>query len=150
MHISRDQLPADVDLLKRFMLLNQAKVESFAARKSNTYCSYPADIDSGDWLRSKYCCVNFQHENSVEFRVFRSTTNYERIRASIEFCVALCEYLRELSPLIIRQRPHKLHYWSFTRWVEDSGRYQYLKERLPITGWNDQSEAVETEIAADQ
>lgn len=136
-HISRNALDSDRwILLKLFFMRNQSQIESLSARKNNSYCRTPDSFDSYDWQENKYCCVNFQHRETFEFRTFRGTTNYDRIQASVQFCLAICEYLQQLAcPRIAARRAFKempglLDWDCFVDWLYSQDRFPALFARL--------------------
>lgn len=81
---------------------NQKLIKTIARRTSNRFCKVlnkKADYQwlksakrSGDPLRQlnddRYECLNFQNDNTIEFRLFKGTLKFESIMSCLEFTYA--------------------------------------------------------------
>ena len=65
--------------------------------------------------RDRYEAVNFQHEGTIELRLFKGTLNSNHILADIEFAHALAHYVREVSITDLENWPR------FLDWTQKQG-----------------------------
>jgi len=105
-HINRQSL-SPLTLGKMISFLNQAKnriflsaiagrrAHEFAEWGSMKYDSKPTDVLKRD--QERYRALNLTNVNTVEIRIFASTTKAEIFFARLEFCVGLVDFCRDVS-----------------------------------------------------
>ena len=81
-----------------------------------------SDYRALDKMRDKYVAVNVQHEETVEFRIFKGNTKPQAISRYIEFVHALVMFTKNISP-------SNLNYDSFISFVTtQKNSYPFLNE----------------------
>lgn len=130
-HISRQPL-SQLQIGKILVFLNEPAndwyVNEIAGRTANDYCERkPKKIEDVNCPQSRYEALNLTNDNTIEFRLFASSNNYELIATRIEFAHALTKYCK-------RAELTKLHWTDFKEWViqEDNPLYSHLKKWLTI------------------
>jgi hypothetical protein len=98
-HISRKPLTkADEVKLGLFCGMNQAVLSRFGRRDYNSYCN-PKQIrekkncnhnESG----GRYEAINYQNDNTIEFRFFKGSLKADTVLATVEFCFALVAFVK--------------------------------------------------------
>lgn len=98
-HISRKPLTkADEVKLGLFCGMNQKVLSGFGRRDYNSYCN-PKQIkekkncncnESG----GRYEAINYQNDNTIEFRFFKGSLKADTVLATVEFCFALVEFVK--------------------------------------------------------
>lgn len=128
-HISRQPL-SQLQIGKILVFLNEPAndwyVSEIAGRTANDYCERkPKKIEDVNCPQSRYEALNLTNDNTIEFRLFASSNNYELIATRIEFCHALTKYCEKAELT-------KLQWADFKQWViqEDEPLYSHLKEWL--------------------
>ena len=84
-------------------------------RKSNTYPEFS----------TRGLALNFTSA-TCEFRLFRSTTNFDRMWANIQFCVAITDFARVHGYAFFVRYSSNVLWTEFVRWVKDSKRYKHM------------------------
>ncbi len=135
-HISREPMAESERIkLALFVYSHKNEMVTFARRDDSGYSAFKgprtavADVCADGSSRSgKYEAVNFAPRNTIEFRLFRGTLRCETILATIEFCEALCMFVKQEScPRIIQPRAWR----RFTSFVQSSKKkYPELVEYL--------------------
>ena len=74
---------------------------------------------------ARYCCINLQNSNTVEFRIFRGTLRYNTLIATLQLVDYICEVARYLSDDEIKN----LSWSAFVSGCRYPELVQYLKER---------------------
>lgn len=130
-HISRQPL-IQLQIGKILVFLNEPAndwyIDQIAGRTANDYCERkPKKIEDVNCPQSRYEALNLTNDNTIEFRLFSSSNNYELIATRIQFCHALTKYCEhaELTKLL----------WDdFKQWVIflKDPLYSHLKEWLSI------------------
>ena len=150
-HVSKNVLPlSTLPKLRNFMYNpnNAEYIYSVAGRRSDQWAKlsvYPSinkNKDAGKWLRKEYNkkrkydiidgysekyqgVNNHRSDKTYEFRIFRSTLNYDRLMVDLEFVDSLCNYCTEI-PLV------GSHYYAFNSYVDwltsRSNPYKYLRK----------------------
>jgi hypothetical protein len=78
--------------------MNQAVLSRFGRRDYNNYCN-PKQIkekkncnhnESG----GRYEAINYQNDNTIEFRFFKGSLKADTVLATVEFCFALVEFVK--------------------------------------------------------
>jgi len=83
-----------VKMEKFFLALNG---EDTANRIGNIYCRSVQGVNPADWLNSRYFSLNVANwsqytvKKTVEFRLFSSTHNIDRVLAIVSLCVGMVE-----------------------------------------------------------
>lgn len=120
-----------------FFVANREKIRIFSKRSEESLTRW-ANIRKTRWERfaerpyspsmryvergNKYISVN-PHGDTLEFRCFRGTLNYKRVRASIEFVDALCSHVEETSLATLGSTRS----WdSFLKYLDSRARYRGL------------------------
>lgn len=119
-----------INNLRTFFWMNKEFVRKFSARTQSQLDSWSRihPPDSGAW-GERYTAVNTGPSNTIEFRCFRGTLNYERFKASIEFCDAIVNFCRSIKPeRFLKFQPGE-SLERFTEYV-DRNAYPFLKKRL--------------------
>ena len=81
-----------------------------------------SECDALDKMRDKYQAINLQHDETVEFRIFKGNTKPQAISRYIEFVHALVMFSKNTSP-------NNLDYDSFINWVATQKMtYPFLHE----------------------
>lgn len=104
--------------LKKLFATMSKFLWSFSKRERDNYCKiYESEkqYSEGD----RYQAINFTNDETIEIRVFRGTTNYERVHASLLFCDSLPHYIRTHSYMSISPK-------TWWRYVQSEPRYTHL------------------------
>jgi hypothetical protein len=81
-------------LILDFLISQRQFLKPFSQRKKFNYCELPKDYNDTEWLlESRYRAINVLPDSTYEFRVYRSTTDYERFYASLQFTFLAHKYL---------------------------------------------------------
>ena len=81
-----------------------------------------SECNALDKMRDKYQAINLQHDETVEFRIFKGNTKPQAISRYIEFVHALVMFSKNTSP-------NNLDYDSFINWVATQKMtYPFLHE----------------------
>jgi len=98
---------------------NKAFIEDIAGRKFNNYSKQDASRKLTTILRNgnteRYNVLNTNNKDTLEFRIFASTTNYEQLVEALEFCVAVVEYCKPCSTG--RSLAEFVKHESFVEWL---------------------------------
>jgi hypothetical protein len=95
-HVDKGDLkPCDLAKIDIFMGHNSDFFTTLARRTSYEYAK-PKNKTSGDWgkKRSRYSAVNFTPENTIEFRLWKSTMNYDMLLGYIDLSIAIVEWAK--------------------------------------------------------
>ena len=125
--------------------INQPLIEAVAGRYTGDYVRAGFMPEDGPMDSSRYNAVNWRY-NTVEFRMFSSTTCFTRLSMYAEFCRATVEYVNMLDALdtniYIRTteefKASPLMYTRFVAWVSDNqARFPLLHDTIKeLTGNN--------------
>ena len=125
--------------------INQPLIEAVAGRYTGDYVRAGFMPEDGPMNSSRYNAVNWRYD-TVEFRVFSSTTCFTRLSMYAEFCRATVEYVNMLDALdtniYIRTteefKASPLMYTEFVAWVSDNqARFPLLHDTIKeLTGNN--------------
>lgn len=102
-----------------------------AGRKSRSHCNYATEHTSSEG--DHHTAVNIRNRHAVEFRIFRSTVEYDRLLSYVEFVDAVVEYTRDESRPIDGPMASSL----FRHWFCLVGRYPALAARFPTPSCKD-------------
>ena len=125
--------------------INQPLIKAVAGRYTGDYVRAGFMPEDGPMEGSRYNAVNWRY-NTVEFRMFSSTTCFTRLSMYAEFCRATVEYVNMLDALdtniYIRTteefKASPLMYTEFVAWVSDNqARFPLLHDTIKeLTGNN--------------
>ncbi len=113
--------------LLQFSRRTETQINRWAARydyKENLskILEYAKNIDK------RYMCLNLQNEESIEFRIFRGSLNYQHVIAAIQLVDTICNAAISMS-----NEMFKIMTWScFLKGIDFSCKkelYDYLKEK---------------------
>ena len=102
MHVHMSKKPLSVDMrAAMYMFVNEPKhkkfIEKIAGRGATTYSTYiPKPKQSIETTAHKYEALNVSPKNTIELRIFASTTSYEVLMKNLEFCGALCHWVQTM------------------------------------------------------
>jgi hypothetical protein len=65
--------------------------------QDNQYCQFPSDVDEYDITR--YLVFNVQNEHTVEFRMFKSPSNHEKVLWNLQVVTGLLEFSKDSNSL---------------------------------------------------
>ncbi len=94
---------------------NSTKLKKFSGRKDFYYCRFPNDFDF-TLGSSKYRCINFNHTETIEFRIFVGTLDHKKIQKSIDFVNCFCLFFKQNS------KKQKLDWTSFIEFCDTNNR----------------------------
>ena len=111
-HVNRDYLgetkfQQELVISKILYLMEKFNKEiCVIARRSTYYSDFPGDKEKVETLfsnfdkylvRGKNAALNLQHPNTIEFRMFKSTLNYDSFINVLDFVACLVDYTRATS-----------------------------------------------------
>ena len=111
-HVNRDYLgetkfQQELVISKILYLMEKFNKEiCVIARRSTYYSDFPGDKENVETLfsnfdkyldKGKNAALNLQHPNTIEFRMFKSTLNYDSFINVLDFVVCLVDYARVTS-----------------------------------------------------
>lgn len=130
-HVNRDFFSDEsraYTWIRDWIVFNSYSVERFSKRSSFGFCQIRNDCDP----KEKYQAIRWHDEvETFEFRVFRGTTDYTRVLASIQFVDAICHYA------LVSSRSRLTTWQAFLIWCRQEKRYGHFVNycfRHGITG----------------
>jgi hypothetical protein len=147
-HLSKEFfIPLELIKLRIFFSVNARQLSKFSRRDNENLTRWAKleDYDIKDFLTGKKrdcgAVVNRSHactfytnnrsisnsKNTIELRLFSSTTSHKRFLAITQFCDAVGYFLKEVSILTVSK---KTCWKEFVCWCEQKNRYQHLIEEL--------------------
>lgn len=143
-HVNKTFFNEKDDILKIVLFFHKCfdKIKVFAKRHNVEYCKrweqslindvkqYKGGTPLGSANNDRYTCINLQNTNTVEFRIYRGTLNYERFLASILFTDAVCNFVKGYSIVFFVNEKHKsnLLWEKFIDFIGKNDRYDFLKK----------------------
>lgn len=135
-HVSKNQLTRlDVAKMKLFFAKAKTQIERFSRRDNFHYCRIES-FGVSDLLTAmktesdheRYVAINdYTNKGTVEFRVFRGTLNEKRFISSMQFCEAMCYFVKENGTGSLNSPTA----WNiFKQWLKKSNRYGTLERHL--------------------
>ena len=117
-----------------FIMRNEQQMVRFARRRSPSYAKFSDDEESqfidrakGNPNHDRFCAVNWQPDETVELRIFRSTIKPSGVIGIVEMAHALFHFTKQST---CRMMYDGLFTWdAFVEWV-DTQEYKYLSERI--------------------
>lgn len=97
-HVSREGLTRrQIRRIQAFMLANRCWLEPFSKRDGeNAYCRWPTGLHCSRWC-DRYVVFNTRPADTVEFRLWRGTTAFNRIWASVQLSHAMVQFAKQHS-----------------------------------------------------
>ncbi|MCR4284417.1 MAG: amidoligase family protein, partial [archaeon] len=128
-HIDKKTI-SQLHLANLYLLINNKKNETelikIAGREANRFCekhetTYEYFTNYSDRDSVKYRQVNLSPENTIELRLFASTTNFLEFSKRLEFAQALVDYTR---PGELPIPTHQIPLWkNFTTYVTKQAKF---------------------------
>lgn len=100
-HMNRNYLKVEeINKLDALVNLYSTTFRRFARRNSRSYAIYNPDKRENNLGRnnnnnSRYSCLNFHNENTIEWRIFKGNTKYESIMALFELIQGTCNFIKK-------------------------------------------------------
>lgn len=151
-HINRNRLVSDYDinntdkhneLIQKVCILElifdnfKNELKAFSRRSNFSYCNFLSDNNdtrkSLDVIKTLKCfdtysshsvAINMQHKDTIEFRIFRGTLEYNTLLASIQLCNNLVDIAKDIYDKKITNY-RKLN-WSYI--INYNSNYNELKD----------------------
>lgn len=131
-HVSSKAFNGDEAINRAVAIVNgmQRNIMNFARRGGNQYCHYQSLpnnftlVHVQECINNRYDCVNLENrgrqtKNTIEFRMFKGTLNFQTFLASIVFVKNIVEQANKLDKMLV----------SWKELVKDEVCQQYLEER---------------------
>lgn len=127
-HISRSAFFSQYHIEKvvNFFAQNSDFIQKIAQRQSDHWAKIQSKVKKSD-CKSRYQAINQCNSNTIEFRIFQSTTKIERILKNIEFCDACIQFTK--LPYLISELTEK-RFVSFVS--ENKEKYPNLLEFINL------------------
>lgn len=71
---------------------NRMWLDEMAGRRSNGYCQTSGDAKLTHKNSDRYTALNLHNHDTIEFRLFRSTTRITSVLKNLELCESLCDW----------------------------------------------------------
>lgn len=100
-HMNRSYLTTEqINKLDALVNLYSTVFRRFARRNSRDYAIYNPEKRENNLGRnnnhnSRYSCLNFHNENTVEWRIFKGNTKYESVMALFELIKGTCDFIKQ-------------------------------------------------------
>lgn len=125
-HISRkgfkDQF--HIEKVVNFFAKNPEFIENVAQRKSERWAKIQTKVKKSS-KTERYQAINQKNKNTIEFRIFQSSSRKDRILKNIEFCFACVEFCKQ--PYLITELTES----NFRAFLKDNkGKYSELYNYL--------------------
>jgi hypothetical protein len=107
MHVHMSKKPLTVDMrAAMYTFINEPKhakfIHKIAGRGSTSYSTYiPKPKQDIEITARKYEALNISPKNTIEMRIFASTTNFETLMKNLEFCGALCHWVQTMDKALL-------------------------------------------------
>lgn len=130
-HASRGAMSqADEMKLGYFVYTHKAKMQKIAGR-SSSYAKFHTNIDDNPEIvksiHDRYVALNWQNTKTVEFRLFKGTTDYPVIMACLECVHSLVYFVKRVSMEDLKDR--RKAWKKYLEYVA-SKDYKFLKEHF--------------------
>ncbi len=101
-HVSRSFFTlSETVKLGLFVYFNKSRLETFARRTESSYAKFKhvlrSDLKAAGHSEDRYEAINFKNRNTIEFRLFKGTLNFETFMATLEFCDAVSRFVKTVS-----------------------------------------------------
>lgn len=132
-HVNKNHLPDDHRIrLGYFVNSQKANMESLARRTQSDYARFkpantPMDGYAVNTLGGKYEALNWSPRETVEFRLFRGTIEYDTLMSSLELAEALI--LFTVNKSITELKKKTVAWGSFAEFVKHNG-YNFLPDYM--------------------
>lgn len=143
-HVNKNFFNGKDDILKVVLFFYKcfSKIKRFARRNKLEYCrkwelslvnavnACKGSVDIAENNNDRYTCVNLQNRNTVEFRIYRGTLNYDRFLSSILFTDAVCFFAKSYSIAFFSNNKHTgvILWKKFIEFIQKNDRYEFLKK----------------------
>jgi hypothetical protein len=119
---------SDTHKLKLFFYKCKKYLKIFSKRKDFHYCSFPEEYPhNGENQNGRYEAVNTATgKETIEFRLFRGTSGFQRIIASIQFVDAISYYIVNTSYNTIKELNHAELWQAFLSYCKKENRYGHF------------------------
>lgn len=108
LHIHVSRLPLSVVTQSRMIAFmnnasNYSKITQVAGRTLNSYCKQDTSrkvdfiLRNGGTSGDRYNVLNTNNQATLEFRIFSSTSDFNKLLRAMQFCVAVVEYCKPCS-----------------------------------------------------
>ena len=132
-HVSRApfNLPTQGRLIAFMNNPSNAKfLENIGDREFNSYSKQDTSRSVATILRGggdRYNVLNLNNKATLEFRLFKGTKNFTTVKRSMQFCLAICEYCKNLTMPIKEFIKHE----NFVEWLKTQRKvYPELADKL--------------------
>ena len=133
-HLSKESFKGNKNIhkAKAFFYKCSKSLKKFSRRKDFGYCRFDTFLNMSNITNEngRYSALNTTNTHTVEVRIFRSTTSYNRILASIHFSDCLVGYVRSVSWQFLVNNTGEIIWNDFLQYVKRFGYchlYKYLK-----------------------
>lgn len=119
-----------------FIWTCKSYVKQFAQRNGNyQYCSYYSPENCGGWSNMKSAAphqysrtshINFHNSKTVEFRLFRGTTDIKRFWASMQFVHSLMDFCKNHGWAFIKRSDTDALWTEYIRFIRSKNQFQPL------------------------
>jgi hypothetical protein len=75
----------------------------------------------------RYKALNFKLYKTIEIRIFRGTLKHSSFLATLQFCEAICYFIKEASAF-------SMNWKAFKEWLRQKNRYNHLEKYLTQKG----------------
>jgi hypothetical protein len=112
---------------KLFFYKCQKYLKQFSKRKDYNFCKFDQVTPENEYSQEngRYSALN-NTSKTMEIRIFRSTTNYNRILASMQFADAFANYCNQTSIKKMMDGLPSLIWQDFIKFAKKSGRYSHF------------------------
>ena len=138
-HVSK-RIYSELDLIKLALFIfnssNRDYIKLIARRGFNDYARRKelSEYKKKDlrYSQSRFEAINFTNEKTVEFRMFRGTTEHEVVVSSIEFVDSMTDFIKNNSISTVSKEDSWADYISYV--IENGKKYKtlinYMKEKF--------------------
>lgn len=130
-HISKNYLSGlDIAKLHLFFCQNENFIKTISQRSPNNLDQWGKikkdkkeiyDNSKKKGSNERYTAINLQNKNTIEFRIFRGTTNNNSYFKNIEFVIAICKFVKETSL-------QQLNVTQFYNYINKEKEYKNLQK----------------------
>lgn len=144
-HVNKNFFNQKDDILKTVLFFYKCfgKIKRFAKRRDrdcaefckrwkesliNIVKAYKGNVSIGEVNADRYSCINLQNRDTVEFRIYRGTLNYDRFLASIIFTDAICNFVKNYSIAFFANDNYKMPtlWGKFIEYIQKNDKYNFL------------------------
>lgn len=78
----------------------------------------------------RYTALNISNYNTIEFRIWNGSLNYERLLANLQFSIAIVEFYESYSNYFLLNSDNSRLFLEFIKFLKQSNRYNHLVKYL--------------------